>query len=198
VSASSAQTLPQASLRRGRLSDLEALVALERDFFSSDHIISQRSFRRFISSPTSTLIVADMGGKVAGSALVLYRRGSNLARLYSIAVAAEFQRRGLARRLLAAVEDDAVRRGCRAMRLEVREDDPAAIALYETSGYQPFGKRALYYDGKVDALRFEKSLAAQPQRRSAAATGRPAAGGRIGFDGGHRARRSRQASRFRL
>jgi [ribosomal protein S18]-alanine N-acetyltransferase len=148
-----------AKLRRGRMADLDALLEFERDFFTSDHRISRRSFRRFIASPNCALIVAELGGQVTGCALVLYRHGSKLARLYTIAVGAKFQRRGLARQLLAAAEDNARRRGRRGMRLEVREDDAAAVTLYETSGYRRFGRRHRYYDDRIDALRFKKALA---------------------------------------
>jgi ribosomal protein S18 acetylase RimI-like enzyme len=154
-----------AKLRRGHLRDLDALVAFEREFFTSDHQISRRGLRHFVASPTATLIVADAAGKVAGCVLVLYRKGSRLARIYTIAVAREFQGRGLARRLLAAAEKDARHRGRRIMRLEVREDDAGAVALYESSGYRRFGRRARYYDNRIAALRFDKPLAREPRRR---------------------------------
>ncbi len=153
------RSLPPAKLRRGRLADLDALLALERDFFTADHVISRRSFRNFITSPRSALIVADVDGKVAGCALVNYRQGSRRGRLYTISVGREFQRRGIARQLMAAAEASARRRGCRFMRLEVRADDAGAIALYELSGYARFGRRRRYYDKRIDALRLEKSLA---------------------------------------
>lgn len=156
-----------AKLRRGRTCDLDALLALERDFFTRDHQISRRGFRHFIASPKSTLIVAEIGGKVAGCALVLYRQGSKLARLYTIAVGARFQRRGLARRLLSAAERDALRRGCQMMRLEVRADDEGAIGLYKTSAYRPIGSRRRYYDNRIDALRFEKPLGRRFGHRTA-------------------------------
>jgi [ribosomal protein S18]-alanine N-acetyltransferase len=132
---------PPAKLRRARLSDLDALDALERAFFTPDHVISRRGLRHFISSPKSTFIVADVRGAVAGCALVNYREGSKRGRLYTISVGKEFQRRG-----------------CRIMRLEVRADDAGAIALYEAAGYLRFGRRVRYYDDRIDALRFEKPL----------------------------------------
>ena len=155
---SSSRPLSPAKLRRGRLADLDALVALERDFFTAELVISRRSFRHFITSPRSTLIVAEVDGKVAGCALVNYRHGSQRGRLYTISVATEFQRRGIARQLLAAAERGAKQRGCRFMRLEVRADDAGAIALYESSGYVRFGRFRRYYDNRIDALRFEKRL----------------------------------------
>jgi [ribosomal protein S18]-alanine N-acetyltransferase len=139
------------------MSDLKALLVLE-EYFTPDHRISRRSFRRFMCSPNATLIVATIGIDVGGCALVLYRQGSMRARLYTIAVAREFRRRGLGRRLLKAAEAQASRRGCRSLRLEVRADDKGAVALYTTAGYRQFGRRRRYYAGSVDALRFEKPL----------------------------------------
>jgi ribosomal protein S18 acetylase RimI-like enzyme len=165
VTPSCRRASPPARLRRGRTGDLDALVALERDFFTRDHQISRHGLRHFITSPKSALIVAEIGGKVAGCALVLYRRGSKLARLYTIAVGREFQRRGLARQLLSAAEANATGKGRRIMRLEVRADDAGAIALYESSGYRGFGRRPRYYDGRIDALRFDKPLGRNLTRR---------------------------------
>jgi [ribosomal protein S18]-alanine N-acetyltransferase len=137
---------------------------MEREFFTPDHRIPRRSFRRFIGSAKSDLIVADVDGATAGCALVNYRRNSTSARLYSLAVATDFQRRGLARRLLKEAEKEAARRGCHTLRLEVRADDDAAIGLYETSGYRLFDRHPRYYAGRIDALRFEKILVSRRRR----------------------------------
>jgi [ribosomal protein S18]-alanine N-acetyltransferase len=158
-----------AKLRRGRRGDLDALVALERELFNSHifagHLISRASFRRLLASPSATFIVAEAGAQIAGYLLVLYRANSLHARIYSIGVAARFRRRGLARRLVAAAEKDAVRRGRKAMRLEVRADDRGTIALYTTSGYRSTGRLPGYYGGRIDALRLEKAHGKEPRQR---------------------------------
>ena len=163
-------------LRRGRRSDLDALVALEHALFDSQffagHVIARASFRRLLASPGATFLVAEarkqigaqIGAQVGAYVLVLYRANSGAARIYSIGVAARFRRRGLARSLVAAAEKDAVRRGRKAMRLEVRADDRGIIALYESSGYRRIGRAPGYYDGRVDALRLEKALGKEPRR----------------------------------
>jgi ribosomal protein S18 acetylase RimI-like enzyme len=148
------------------MSDLDALRTLEQAVFKTD-ILSRRSFRRFLASPGATLTVAEDGGKLAGYVLVLYPPRSKLARLYSIAVAPHIGRRGVGTLLLAAAEDAARRRGRRAMRLEVHEHNSRAIGRYEKSGYRLFGRHHDYYDDHGDALRFEKTLAAEPRRNSA-------------------------------
>jgi ribosomal protein S18 acetylase RimI-like enzyme len=148
---------PPVKLRPGRWRDLEALVALENAVFTTD-ILSRRSFRRFLTAPNSSLIVAQESGKLAGYALVLYPPRSKHARLYSIAVAPHIASRGIGPLLLAAAEAAAARRRRRAMRLEVHEHNTRAIGRYEKSGYRLFGRHRRYYDDGGDALRFEKPL----------------------------------------
>ena len=190
------QALPPVSLRRGKMGDLSALVALEQAVFTTD-ILSRRSFRRFLTSPRATLMVAADGGKLAGYVLVFYPPRSRLARLYSIAVAPHLGGRGVGPQLLAAAEDAAKRRRREAMRLEVHEHNSRAIARYEKSGYRLFGRHRDYYENHGDALRFEKPLAVKPRRPTVSGE-RPRSAALTGFDGGHRGGRSRQSLRFRV
>jgi ribosomal protein S18 acetylase RimI-like enzyme len=146
------------------------LVALENAVFTTD-ILSRRSFRHFLTSPNSSLIVAEESGKLAGYALVLYPARTQLARLYSIAVAPHIPSRGIGPLLLAAAEAAAARRQRRAMRLEVHDHNTRAIARYEKSGYRLFGRHRRYYDDGGDALRFDKPLGSRrraPGSKSAA------------------------------
>jgi [ribosomal protein S18]-alanine N-acetyltransferase len=144
-------------LRRGRMSDLGELLALEETVFTTDKL-SRRSLRHFLASPHASLIVAEEGGKFAGYVLVLYPPRSKAARLYSIAVAPHIGGRGIGPKLLAAAEEAAKRRRRRTIRLEVHEDNARAIARYEKSGYRLFGRHHEYYDDRGHALRFEKPL----------------------------------------
>jgi [ribosomal protein S18]-alanine N-acetyltransferase len=160
---------PSVALRRGRISDVAALVALEQAVFATD-VLSRRSFRHFLATPLASLIVAEKGAKLSGYVLVLYPPRSTLARLYSIAVAPHVGRRGVGPLLLAAAEQAARRRRRRAVRLEVHEHNTRAIARYEKSGYRLFGRHHDYYDDHADALRFEKPLGLGPRY-----PGRPAA-----------------------
>jgi ribosomal protein S18 acetylase RimI-like enzyme len=148
---------PQLTLRPGVLTDVEALVALERQAFRGDRI-SVRGFRQFVRSPRAALIVAEEDGVLAGYALVLFRQKSGVARLYSIAVAAPFARRGLGSALLAAAEDAAIAHDRLVMRLEVHENNAKAIARYRKAGYNLFGRHFQYYADRGHALRFEKRL----------------------------------------
>ena len=143
--------------RKAERGDIDALIELEHRVFATDRL-SRRSLQRFLKSPTAEVLVAEVGGKLAGTAIVLFRPHSAIARLYSIAVAPHMGGRGVAAMLLAAAEAAALARGCLAIRLEVHQTNHAAISRYRKSGYQEFARHRRYYEDGGDALRFEKRL----------------------------------------
>jgi ribosomal protein S18 acetylase RimI-like enzyme len=151
------KTAPAVRVRKAQAADLDALDALEHRVFATDHL-SRRSLRHFLRSPTAEVMVAEHDGDLAGTAIVLFRPRSSVARLYSIAAAPHMGGRGVGTTLLAAAENAAVERGCGAIRLEVHETNAAAIARYRKTGYREFGRHARYYEDGGDALRFEKRL----------------------------------------
>jgi ribosomal protein S18 acetylase RimI-like enzyme len=148
----------KAAIRPATPADLDALIALENAAFGADRI-SRRGFRRFLVSPSAVLVVCEADTGVIGYALILFRDGSALARLYSIALAPSAIGRGMGELLLVAAEEKARERGAAFMRLEVNEINAPALALYRKAGYREFGRRSDYYADGGHALRFEKRLA---------------------------------------
>ena len=76
------------------------------------------------------------------------------ATLFNIAVDPAYQRRGLGRELLEHVIDEVEKRGV-TLWLEVRASNAAAIALYESVGFNEATIRRNYYptvDGREDAI----------------------------------------------
>jgi ribosomal-protein-alanine N-acetyltransferase len=144
-------------IRKGRLADIDALLLLERSVFTVDHL-SRRSFRNFLTSPHSVLMVAEQAGEISGYIHILFRPRSRAARLYSIGVAARAAGRGIGVALLKAGEQVARKRRAVLMRLEVQPGNRAAIARYEKSGYRQTGRLSGYYNDGSDALRYEKAL----------------------------------------
>ena len=147
-------------IRPATLRDLDGLVELERRCFATD-LISRRSFRHLVTRANASILVAVEDGALAGYALVLFSRGTALARLYSIAVDGAFRGRGVGRGLLAAAEAEALARGCVSMRSEVRFDNAASLALFESNGYRRFEELEDYYEDHMGAFRFERTLAPQ-------------------------------------
>lgn len=149
----------RATIRSGRIADLDALLALESKVFATDRM-SRRSARQFLLSPRATVLVAEVEGRLCGAAVVLVRHASDTARLYSIAVDPEVSGNGIGQALLTAAEQTAISRDCQYLRLEVHENNARAIDCYRKSGYREFGRHKKYYQDNGDALRFEKRLAA--------------------------------------
>ncbi len=148
---------PQLPLENVRPGDLDALVALEQRCFTTDRL-SRRSFRRWLDGDHCVFLVARDGERLAGYILVLFNRGTRLARIYSLAVDPDYRGRGLARRLIGAAEEGARDSGRFYMRLEVSSKNTSAIALYETLGYNRFGLYQDYYEDHTDALRYQKRV----------------------------------------
>lgn len=74
-----------AEICTARASDVDDLAVIEKAVFATDRI-SRRSFRQLIERESAELLVAENDGRVAGYAVVLFRKGSGVARLYSIAI----------------------------------------------------------------------------------------------------------------
>jgi GNAT superfamily N-acetyltransferase len=114
-----------------------------------------------LTRANARMLVAEGDGALAGYALVLFSRGTALARLYSIAVDGAARGRGVGRALLEAAEAEALARGCVSMRSEVRRDNHASLQLFRGAGYAPFAELEDYYEDHMGALRFERTLAPQ-------------------------------------
>ncbi|MHB1704568.1 MAG: GNAT family N-acetyltransferase [Acidithiobacillus sp.] len=158
------------TIREAGPGDLDALVAIENQCFPVDRI-SRPGFRRFLSqnlahSPQgcdvthrrSRTLVVEQDSGVCGYATILLRRNSLTTRIYSLAIAPEHRRMGMARTLLAGAESVAVESGRNRIRLEAREDNAAAIRLYTSVGYRSFDRIEQYYEDRTAAIRMEKPL----------------------------------------
>jgi [ribosomal protein S18]-alanine N-acetyltransferase len=142
-------------IRRARPSDLSALLAIES--FADDRL-SRRSLRYLLAAPNAIFLVFDMRRSILGFSLVALRKGSRLARLYSIAVCHAARGRDFGQALLRAAEAAARQYGASVMRLDVRGRNRRAIALYQRRGYRCFGQIDDYYADGTSALRYEKRL----------------------------------------
>lgn len=157
-----APVAPRAAVRPAALADIDALVRIEKSSFETDRL-SARSFRYLLSKANAlTLVASDQAGVPVGYVMVLFNRGTSLARLYSIAVEPAMRGTGLGEQLLQAAEAGAREHDAACMRLEVRADDPHAQSFYRSHGYRQFAVHHHYYEDRADALRMEKSLAPRP------------------------------------
>ncbi len=144
--------------------DAAAVLKLE-DFFPGDRM-SARSVRSFLRSQSAVVLVAEsatphtshLTPHVSGALVLLFRRNSRMARIYSVVVHPQARGAGIGGRLVDEGEKRARRRGCSAMSLEVRESARAARALYRKRGYRECTRLPDYYEDGAAALRLRKFL----------------------------------------
>lgn len=139
--------------------DFDAILQLEQAAFPYEPL-SARALRRFLDKPHRPVLVARFGERIAGYVVIVVRKDSRAARLYSFAVDPKHARRGVGKELMGACERYARAHGLTALRLEVRYDNQPAIALYQKLGFSEFGRYPAYYGDGAEALRFEKRLEA--------------------------------------
>lgn len=147
-------------IRRAELTDIEVLLLLEAQCFDTDRL-SRRNFRWMIKKAHADLFLAESETEVIAYILMLYVRGTSLARIYSLAVSPQHRQQGLGQQLISTAEKAALAVGRSFVRLEVRPDNQKAVALYEKHGYQPFDVVRDFYEDHSDALRMMKVL--QPE-----------------------------------
>ncbi|MDA0682848.1 MAG: GNAT family N-acetyltransferase [Bacteroidetes bacterium] len=145
-------------IRAARPDDLQELLSIESSSFSGDRI-SSRSFVRFLRQPSSRILVAEMSDhSITGYALVLLRRNSRKARLYSIAVDPVHRGSGVGTQLLGAIESTVREMHCLELSLEVRTDNTAAIDIYQRHGFVVSSTKPNYYEDGAGALVLQKSF----------------------------------------
>jgi len=120
--------------------------------------MSLRSVRHFLKSPSARTWVAELDGAVVGNLILVMRRGSRVGRIYSVVVAPQARGRRFAERMVRAAQAAALKLGLHRIKLEVRQDNAAARALYAKLGYAEVQALPGYYDDGADGLRLCKEL----------------------------------------
>jgi ribosomal-protein-alanine N-acetyltransferase len=141
-------------------SDAASIAALSREAVEMDlqpAWVPARVMRRIRDAESTVLVARTEMGSMAGFAIM--RFGEDAAHLDLLAVAVNWRRRGLGRRLLDWLEETARTAGTFVITLEVRADNPGGRAFYRDLGYHELSKLIGYYEGKVDAVQMRRDLA---------------------------------------
>ncbi len=114
-----------------------------------DRAMLARHFRGVLLVPERTLFLARIDGIVVGSAQLVRLPRNNEAQAFSAqlthAYVAPYARgHGLARKMVARVEEHAAAIGIRVLNLDVRETQASAIQLFENLGYVRWGTHPAY------------------------------------------------------
>ncbi len=139
-------------IRKAESKDVKTLAALDARCFAAPW--SEQSFEEdVVKNPLAFYLLAQTEqGDVVGYAGVwlIVDEGH----ITNVAVSPDCRRCGIAKRVLNQLFTDCERDwGIRAFTLEVRPSNDPALALYESFGFRPVGRRKGYYaDNGEDAL----------------------------------------------
>lgn len=141
--------------------DAPELAQIERRCFDPaifGHLLTETEFTRLSTRSRSAVIVAEVNGKLAGYAAVIFLRPKRLTWFFSLAVDREYQGIGAAACLFRGAEEQAVANGCPCMILEIRQNK-ALFRRYTRYGYTVFREMPGYYPDGGAAIRMCKQLA---------------------------------------
>jgi len=144
--------------REANAFDLPIFVSLDKELFPYSPWTTGQ-YKEEFSSPTRHFVVAlDEEHSIIGYAGV-FAPGATAADILTVGVVPEHRGKGIATSLMALITDWASAQGSTAMMLEVKVDNVAAIALYESLGYLKLNVRKDYFGAGLDAqvMRLELS-----------------------------------------
>lgn len=133
-------------IRPAAAADAERLLPIERRCFSDPWSVA--AFEEILRSPLGLGCVAERGDEIKG--YLVARAVAGEGEILNLAVTPESRRKGLGARLLEAGIDALAAAGAREIFLEVREQNVAALQLYQRRGFRPAGLRPRYYRNPVE------------------------------------------------
>ena len=125
---------------------LDQLCEIEKQCFEQEAFTKQQL--AYLVADYSTIgLTALVNGEIVGFAIgrVDIGRNEQFGHIVTVDVTPAYRRKGIAQKLLHKLETILSERGIKECRLEVREDNVAALNLYQRLGYTKVGNHEKYY-----------------------------------------------------
>jgi ribosomal protein S18 acetylase RimI-like enzyme len=134
------------TLREGDSRDAASVAGLLDELgYPATPAQAAERIERIASDPTTWLVVAELGGQIAGFGVLhvqnLVERDEPGCEVATLVVGDRFRRRGVGELLMQALEDEARARGGKTMVLNTAHRRAGAHAFYEALGYEHTGRR---------------------------------------------------------
>ena len=135
-------TIEDASIRH-----LDRLIEIEMECFEKEAFTKQQ-IAYLLTDYNSISLVAKINDKIVGFIIgkINVQRKSLAGHILTIDISPTHRRKGIAERLLQEIEKIFREKGIKVCYLEVREDNIAALSLYQKSGYKKIGRLKNYYE----------------------------------------------------
>jgi len=144
-------------IRPGDEADIDDLLVIEDECFSiyyyGQYKFGVDEFLYYLYGPNGILLVAAPNGHVAGyTAAVCRPRIGAILHIDSIGVLPEHRSQGLGSQLLQALTEEARRRRCKTLVLEVATPNEAGITFFKSHGFHEVRKLPNYYGHSLDGI----------------------------------------------
>jgi len=128
---------------------LDKLYEIEAQCFDQE-AFTKRQIAYLLADYNTIGLVAKVNGDIAGFIIsqVEIEDDTTYGHIITVNVAPAYRRKGIASKMLEETEAILKEKGITECRLEVREDNLAALRLYQNSGYQKIGRLEKYYFNK--------------------------------------------------
>jgi len=131
--------------------DLDAVVAIEAASFNNP--TTRQWYENELRRPDICFVYVIRTDECPVAGFCAFWKVLDQIHINNLAVRPDWRRRGLGRRLLAGVLEEAAHLGAPAATLEVRRSNQVARQLYESAGFALAGVRTSYYTNPIeDAL----------------------------------------------
>ena len=143
------------AVRQANNTDIGVLHFINQRTLPQPYTIKQ--WTEIVYSPTIKCMIIESSKSIVGYCVTEFQKNAT-AHIASIAIMLEYQKLGLANRLVSHAEMIAKQAGAQRIVLEVNEHNLAAIGLYQKAGYHHYGKQERFYNDGSTALLLEKVL----------------------------------------
>lgn len=146
------------TIRQASLEDLDVLADIEHRAFLPNLYTSltKRHYRHLLTKGNADILIALLEGKPCGMAVLLYRKGSSLARFYSLSVDPDYQGKGVGTVLFSAAEKTAQQKNLKGMILEIRSDNIQLWERYKKLGYALSREVLDYYPDGQSCIKMKR------------------------------------------
>jgi len=137
---------------------LDKLCEIEEQCFDQE-AFTKRQIAYLLTDYNTIALVAKANNDIAGFIITQIEIENNtlFGHIITINVASTYRRKGIASKMLQEIEIILKQKSIRECHLEVREDNSAALKLYQNCGYQKIRRLERYY-GKANGLYLKKNL----------------------------------------
>ncbi len=141
------------SYRAATREDLPTLFSIEAELSPIDAWSLDIFGSEFDGIPdTRYYVVAELLGEILGYAGLFSPLAGEVADIQTMTVVKSEQGKGIGKALLKLLVTEALRREAPDVLLEVREDNPSAIGLYQSAGFEEISRRKNYYAPGIHAV----------------------------------------------